>query len=613
LIKEENKLYQKLRALIRQKNKEILEKLKKLDRIPSSDIELKALLAPLAEAKEEYNNIVMENTQEAIRVGMTRTVNELKKQGLGKSIQDNMKFILNGSLKVKKPKKPKITIPAIPTGLDFDEFSEAISELLRKQTFIASEQTIDRMTGNVMDNLKGSYEAGYGIDKAAGGLNSVFDNMQGYELERVARTEINGAQNRGAEATMLELGIQYDMWRTAGDERVRGTDPEDIADHVYLDGQISRVGGKFSNGLTRPGDRTGPIAEWINCFIGDTLIDATETKRVYRRFYKGKIITIKTSSGNELSGTPNHPILTSKGWIPLGNINNGDKVISTFGNVEFPIRTPNNNYVKTSIEEIYASSSKLSPVKRVINTKDDFHTDGRGSKEVDIITKDIMLRDNLNISISQFFKKFIFSSSNILSGLFSFNSHFNFLIHANLATSDSIVSFCSKSLPFSFGGLGHSNIHSLRPAPTRNIRFSKVAVNNISGNIKLGSKGLNRFTFLVKICNLIRRQINIKKFGINKDIVINKSLSNNLMSNTIIFSDGLNRISVPIKMDNIINTRRSNFNGHVYNLQTKDNFYVSNNIITHNCRCTLIPYLMPEGFIAPAMDYFYESDLIRIT
>ncbi len=264
-MREENRLYQKLRALIRQKNKEVLEQLKKLDRIPSSDMELKALLVPLAEAKEEYTNIVMDNTQEAIRAGMTRTVNELKKQGLSKSIQDNMKFILNGSLKVKKPKKPKITIPTIPTGLDFDEFSIAISELLRKQTFIASEQTIDRMIGNVMGNLKESYEAGYGIDKTAGLLKDVFQNMQDYELERVARTEINGAQNRGAEATEIQLGIQYDMWRTAGDERVRGTDPEDTADHVYLDGQISRVGGEFSNGLTRPGDRTGPIAEWINC------------------------------------------------------------------------------------------------------------------------------------------------------------------------------------------------------------------------------------------------------------------------------------------------------------------------------------------------------------
>jgi len=253
-MKEENRLYQKLRELIRQKNKEILAELMKLDRIPGSDIEIKALLLPLIEAKEEYNNIVMDNTQEAIRTGMTRTVNELKRQGLGKSIQGNMRFYLNGSIKA-----------ASISGIDFDEFSHDISQRLREQTFIASEQTIDRMTGNVMENLKDSFEQGYGIDKAADNLGNVFENMQGYELERVARTEINGAQNRGAEATMLQLGIQYDLWRTAGEERVRGSRPEDTADHVYLDGQISPVGGNFSNGLSRPGDRSGPIAEWINC------------------------------------------------------------------------------------------------------------------------------------------------------------------------------------------------------------------------------------------------------------------------------------------------------------------------------------------------------------
>lgn len=230
-----------------------MTELKKLDRIPTSDIEIKALLLPLIEAKEEYTDVVMENTQEAIRTGMARTVNELKRQGLKKSIQDNMPFYLNGSLK------------ASVSGIDFDEFSHDISQRLKEQTFIASEQTIDRMTGNVMENLRYSYEQGYGIDEAADNLGNVFEKMEGYELERVARTEINGAQNRGAEATELQLGIQYDMWRTAGDERVRGTKPEDTADHTYLDGQISLVGGNFSNRLTRPGDRNGPIAEWINC------------------------------------------------------------------------------------------------------------------------------------------------------------------------------------------------------------------------------------------------------------------------------------------------------------------------------------------------------------
>ena len=230
-----------------------MSQLKKMDRLPSNDMERKALILPLTEAIEEYTDIVMENTQEAIRTGMERTKSELRKQGMGKSRGSYLKFYLNGSLK------------AAITDIDFDEFSEAVSDRLRQDTFIASEHTMNRISGNVMDNLKQSYEEGYGIDKAAGNLEGVFDGMEGYELKRVARTEINGAQNRGAEATERQLGIQYDRWRTAGDDRVRGTEPGDMADHTYMDGQISRVGEPFSNGLTRPGDRSGPIEEWIQC------------------------------------------------------------------------------------------------------------------------------------------------------------------------------------------------------------------------------------------------------------------------------------------------------------------------------------------------------------
>lgn len=253
LIKEENRLYQKLRALIRKKNKEIMREFKKLDRVPSSDMEIKTLIAPIAEAKRGYSDIVMENTQEAIRAGMERTKTELKRQGLGKGKNSNLMFYLNGSLKLISPE------------LDFEEFSQEVSDRIRQDSFIASGQTIDRMSGDVMDNIKESYEAGYGIDKAAVNLQDVFDDMEDWELKRVARTEINGAQNLGAEATMRQMGVVYDKWKTAGDARVRGNRPEDTADHKYMDGQISYVSGNFSNGLSRPGDRSGPIKEWIQC------------------------------------------------------------------------------------------------------------------------------------------------------------------------------------------------------------------------------------------------------------------------------------------------------------------------------------------------------------
>ena len=230
-----------------------MSEFKKLDRVPSSDVDIRILITPLIEATIEYNDIIMENTQEAIHVGMERTKTELRKQGFGKKANSNMMFYLDGSLK-----------DAI-ADIDFEEFSQGVSDRMKQDTFIASQGTIDRISGDVMDNIRDSYEAGYGIDKAAVGLQDVFDDMEDWELKRVARTETNGAQNLGAEATMRQLGVVYDKWKSAGDARVRGNRPEDTADHRYLDGQISYVSGNFSNGLSRPGDRSGPIREWIQC------------------------------------------------------------------------------------------------------------------------------------------------------------------------------------------------------------------------------------------------------------------------------------------------------------------------------------------------------------
>ena len=61
------------------------------------------------------------------------------------------------------------------------------------------------------------------------------------------------------------MGVEYSMWITAGDDKVRGNDERDLADHVALNGEITRLGDKFSNGLFYPGEPSGPIEEWINC------------------------------------------------------------------------------------------------------------------------------------------------------------------------------------------------------------------------------------------------------------------------------------------------------------------------------------------------------------
>ena len=232
LQKEEIKLYRKLLTLIRKKNKEIFNRFKKLGRVPSNDLDIKYLVEPLNEAIEDYAEIVIENTEDAIRRGIARAINLLPTTKAKREFKIDFEFL--------------------------EEFSPLIAQQIKEKTFVASEKTIRRLIGNLMENLRKSYEAGFGYSKSAERLNEVFVNMETYELERVARTEIASAENLGMYESEIELGVEYHKWRTARDADVRDS-------HQDLEGQIVRVGDRFSNGLEYPGDRSGPIEEWINC------------------------------------------------------------------------------------------------------------------------------------------------------------------------------------------------------------------------------------------------------------------------------------------------------------------------------------------------------------
>lgn len=128
-----------------------------------------------------------------------------------------------------------------------------------------SQSSIEALVGDVAESLSRSYEQGLGIRDAANELREVFQGLKGSRLRLIARTEINQAQNESAQRTMEGFGVQYKQWLTARDSRVRGHDPRDKANHIKLHGEVVGIHERFSNGLYIPGDRTGPIVEWINC------------------------------------------------------------------------------------------------------------------------------------------------------------------------------------------------------------------------------------------------------------------------------------------------------------------------------------------------------------
>ena len=205
---------------------------------------------PIMNSHDEYYEILKQYVSREYRLG-TQEAERLIHQ-------------LNRNRVANKSTKPKARAFLKRTFELFGIHATAEEDLLTR-VFIASERTLARVDRSIMDIITLGYKSGKGIDYVANNLTKRFDQLTTWESKRIARTEIHNAHNRGTMDKYQEFGIEYTMWITAHDDRVRGLKETDTADHASLDGQIIRLGDTYSNDLKYPGDTDGPIEEWINC------------------------------------------------------------------------------------------------------------------------------------------------------------------------------------------------------------------------------------------------------------------------------------------------------------------------------------------------------------
>lgn len=132
----------------------------------------------------------------------------------------------------------------------------------------------------------------------------------------------------------------------------------------------------------------------IFCFTGDTLVSAKDIEKSYRRLYSGEVVTIKTAGGKKLTGTPNHPILTDKGWLPLKALRKGVDVLggTRFGHLAGS--DVDNDDEPARFEQVHRSLADTGVVDGHAGTPFDFHGDG-GKGEVDVVIPKRVLRHHL--------------------------------------------------------------------------------------------------------------------------------------------------------------------------------------------------------------------------
>jgi hypothetical protein len=119
---------------------------------------------------------------------------------------------------------------------------------------------------------------GFAAGEGIGSLRKRVQDVTGLtraRAEALARTEVIGASNMGADARVRAMGADappYKQWLSTMDGRTRRT-------HVRADGQVVLFDQRFEVGgsyLRVPGDPLGPAAEVINCRCTTLYLDSAE-------------------------------------------------------------------------------------------------------------------------------------------------------------------------------------------------------------------------------------------------------------------------------------------------------------------------------------------------
>ena len=362
---------------------------------------------------------------------------------------------------------------------------------------------------------------------------------------RNARTTVTSAENKGrldSHKRAEEDGIILEeKWVATKDSRTRHS-------HAMLNGETKKTNEKFSNGLEYPGDPNGRPEEVYNCFVGETKVAPdSDVVRSYKHKYDGKIISIKTAGGVQFSCTPNHPILTPRGWVAAELLKNRDNILVTHGeNNVFSRVNPDVKHRFPRIDAIHKFGKKFGG-ERACGLRVNFHGDVSTSN-VEIITHKRFLWDVRNAGGRNGIDKFLFKlSDKTLSCFGSLFKHFRSVCK----TSFGFIGCKCKSLPFFKCGISHSCEHG----------FGTIA---------------------------------------NRDGVLTEYSINDLPADTVIDGELLDRLSCKVFLDTIVSVDVSVLSTHVYNLQTENGYYFVNSIMPHdaeksdgifaiakNCRCTM--------------------------
>lgn len=371
-------------------------------------------------------------------------------------------------------------------------------------------------------------DAGVSAGAAARAGQAMAGRLQQHRSQLIARTEAVRYTNALVQQRAEDAGGPIEkQWVSARDENV------DPVCQSLDNGKRIPMEATFPGGLLHPPAHPG-------CLPGDALITASPPIAAQsERWFEGDLVVIGTAGGQELTCTPNHPILTDRGWIPAASLHIGGHIIRHRA-TDRPATAigDNRQQIPTRIEEI-ASAFRVAcavPAVLVPTAAPDFHGDGGGSQVAVIRSNRLLGNDDDTALLDQLLEQDLVWAT-IGRGALPTDRHPTTLLDGVFPTRG-LMRRGQLNLSLSRGHSGPFEPFGFTASPGGNSLFQEEAAYG--------------------------RAVSASQFR-----------------------QSLLRYTGEILPDQVVGIGRIPFAGHVFNLETADGWFAANGIITHNCRCVI--------------------------
>lgn len=474
-------------------------------------------------------------------------------------------------------------------------------ETLRRVLQMATQQNVQLIKSIASQHLNAVADIVFQNMMQGVRSKQIIDAIQSYGVTRsraalIARDQTAKVQSAVNRARQEAAGFKYFRWSTSNDERVRPS-------HVHAGNAMTPYGRGVYRWDDLPvvdGEKVAPGMP-IRCFPGSVKVNFFYgALKAWRYWYTGETTELITDSGETLLCTPNHPILTDRGFIPAYLLKEGDYLVN--------IPQQSVNGLKADSKCFDLQFSKLFNSLQLIGRREtcrsmgsEFDGDIRTGEKIDVVNIDWELTQGGDSALRKRALQILLSiAEEVLRSSHVSAIGYAFPVFQGLTLApDDIVRRACQFLSFLRSCFAHSDEHGLATVGLLYAGLVKYPGNDIAGCLEVFGDGFNaelsiqqRFDFFKrKVLSIVRLD-----FGAGNLVAPSAEMfAHGVGVNADRLACGDECLPLTHQLKRLQVKRFGVSEGHfVYDLTMENGLFVANHIAVSNCRCVAIPVLSSE-------------------